>query len=154
MGWFSVNTTKVVNVNEADSLKMDDHLKNMIDEWVMVELGTTGVKPNSKMMELLLCNLKLIYHPTEKGDLMRRFLFEESDQVEFKDYLISRIHDLYLRIVLTYPRQFVEAKSDDFEDALLALGYAVDHEVAKTLDYAWLLSMIQYSVRYFFNKKV
>jgi len=145
--WFSNIKEEVDKVPANNIFEQIDRMNQLIDKWVNVEL-VSPIAENSKMKELTVFNLKTIYSDSERARAMREFFFRDSLETSKEDYLFGRILDLYIEICMELSTSFVEHQQDRFVDALLILGYPVDRKYVESLPFGWLLSKLQFRIRY------
>lgn len=145
--WSSKIKEDVDKVPINNIFEQVDRMNQLIDRWVNVEL-VSPIAENSKMKELTVFNLKTIYSGSERAKAMREFFFRDSLETSKEDYLFGRILDLYIEICMELSTNFVEHQQDRFVDALHVLGYPVDSKYVESLPFGWLLSKLQFRIRY------
>ena len=132
----------------ADILVLNNDLDKFILNWTKIELLNKKAT-DSKLSEILVFNFKQIFSTDSNAVELREFLFKVNEVVpEARDYLHSRIHDLYLMILMRYPPWFIDMKVDGYANGLFSLSYDVDDDLVDKLQYAWLFSHIQFAIRY------
>lgn len=145
--WFN-EKRHVESTNKIDNMfEQIDRMDKLIDGWIDTELSSP-IAENSKMKELTVFNFKTIYSDTERAKAMRDFFFRDSIETSKEDYLFGRILDLYIEICMELSNDFVEHQQDRFVDSLLMLDYSVDSKFVKSLPFGWLLSRLQFRIRY------
>ncbi len=132
-------------LNEIESkdtyLNMSKDLLEVIVQWYNVEKSLMGATKTPVLAEIIVANLKTIQDDTEEGEHLRRNLFDfKQPDKENADYTISRIEDLYIHVLSMFPKDFIEAKELSYMDSL-----NINH---CQIRYGWLLSEIQYVIRY------
>ena len=155
MSWdlFGINKKKVAKPS-LDEIAMDDHLNKLVTRWIEREEYLQGAVEDSRLVELLLFNMKNIYSPNEEGVLLRNYLFRQSELKDGQEYTSSRLQDLYVMIRQSYPKAFIDSKHSRHIKSLIGLGYDVDLTIAQSFQYAWLLSRVQFIMRYVIVKPV
>jgi hypothetical protein len=138
----------IVEGNADDLLKMNQDFDRFVSEWAITELHKS--KPtDSKLTEILVFNFKHIFSEDPEASKLRSYLFNtEQVELESKDYMHSRIQDLYIVISMRYPEWFLAMKKDAFINTIKSLGYEVSDSLVKLVPYGWLFQAIQFQLRY------
>lgn len=144
---FSKKQIPTIELSVTEFLELDDRLNSVITTWAKREAGT-GVAANTKLAEILIFNLKLIYSSDDHGVELRSFLQRTTDVGGDTDYIFSRVQDLYIFITMSFPVAFIEAIRNRHITSIKNLGYDVDDNVVESFPFGWLFVMIQYSIRY------
>lgn len=131
----------------TEFLALDIRLNEMIGLWVKKEIGS-GVRPNTKLAEVAIFNFKMIYSSQIQGIELRQFLKKAENIEQEKDYIFSRIQDLYLIIMMSFPKHFVEFVRRKHVESLVELGYDVSEDIVTSYPFGWLFPRIQHALRY------
>lgn len=136
-----------IEISAREFLELNSKLDNMIREWIMVE-SAGGLQKNSKLAELFIFNMKLIYSSDVYNQELRDFMDSKVDGSGDTDLLFSRIQDLYVNICLCFPSYFIQSIREKHFDILKDLGYEPDRYVYDQTPYAWLMVRIQDIMRF------
>ena len=131
----------------TDFIALDDRLSAMVISWCRKEVGV-GIKDKSKLLEVSVFNLKLVYDGGAHGTEMREFIMKNQVMEGLSDYLFSRVQDLYISINMSFPKYFIETLRRKHTMTLNELGYTVDEHVSESFRFGWLLHRIQHDLRY------
>ena len=131
----------------SDFLALDIRLRDIIALWVKKEIGT-GMRPNTKLTEVGIFNFKILYSDTPESKEMRDFIQRSSNIEGATEYTFSRIQDLYIDIVMSFPKSFIDGIKNKHINVLRSLGYNVDDNIVESFEFGWLLARIQSTIRY------
>lgn len=138
----------IVEGNADDLLKMNQDFDKFVSDWVVTELHNSKPTDN-KLTEILVFNFKHIFSEDSEAYKLRSYLFNiEQVELESKDYMHSRIQDLYIIINMRYPEWFLAMKKDAFSNTIKNLGYEVSDSLVRLVPYGWLFQSIQFQLRY------
>jgi len=146
---------KAKNMTVDELVEIESSLATTIKAWVNREThGKKKIPANTKLAEIVVLNIKLLFSDSDYGKDMRNFLFKKPADADnkMKDYTISRIQDLYIHICTVFPEWFIDNKSRKFGDNIKKLGYDVNQKLRNELHYGWLIFEIQHALRYFETK--
>lgn len=138
---------RIPELSVSELIQLNDKLDTMIQEWVDREINK-GIKTNSKLAELAVSNLKIIYSENEFGTQLRKFIIQDTTATGEKEYLYSRIHDLYIMIKISFPSYFIDSLVKRHIEAIDELQYPVNKKITQRYFFAWLFHKIQFSIRY------
>lgn len=130
-------------------LVLNKTLDNHILAWINKEISG-GIDNNTKLQELLIFNMKLLYSDTDNAKKMIDFMLDTKDGNGDESLLHSRIQDLYISICLSFPGSYIMFNKVRHMETLEILGYDTDGEY-KITEYGWLLFRIQDLLRYKVN---
>jgi hypothetical protein len=136
-----------IELSAKEFLELNNRLDDMIREWITVE-SIGGLQKNSKLAELFIFNMKLIYSSDVYNKELRDFMNSKVDGSGDTDLLFSRIQDLYVNICLCFPSYFIQSIREKHFDILKDLGYDPDQDIYDQTPYAWLMVRIQDIMRF------
>jgi len=141
---------KVPEISTNELVELESNMAHSIKEWVLKETdGGKTIKKDSKLAEITIFNFKILFDTSAYSESLREFLFLHKPANEsMEDYVISRIHDLYIHLCMIYPSWFIQHKADKLVETIERLNYKVDKRYVDALPYAWLLFELQYCLRY------
>lgn len=138
----------------TDIIILNDRLDKIILQWLEKEfsLMNNNKTTNTKLSELTVFNMKLIYNNNEQTLKLLNFMFNEHDGNGDQTLLHSRLQDLYIFICMTFPNEFIEYINYHHINTISLLGYSLDEDILNKIPYGWLFFKIQYMIRYEFFK--
>ena len=138
-------------ISIPDLVTLNAKLDQLIFTWAKIEIGA-GIKPGTKLDEIVKLNSKLILSSHEHGAEMRSFLANEHTVGKILDFTFSRLQDLYVEICTTFPPQFITNLHNNYIASLRELKYDIDDDIASSYKLGWLIAKVQLALRYHTSK--
>lgn len=136
-----------IALSATEFIELNDRLDKFIFQWVVSELKN-GLIRDTKMNEIAIFNMKLIYDNCEETNAMMRFMLHRDNKTGDVDNTFNNLQDLFININITFPQYFIESIRKKHINALRLLGYGINDKSVKNIPYGWLFARVQDIIRY------